>query len=310
MSIIGVVLIGPRRNRSMVVALRDITSKNSADSRQKDILAWLNGSDPATRYANALKGRRSGTGSWYINSEAFDRWTKEPNSTSWLWGIPGCGKTVLSTTIIERLMEMCSHNQHFALAYFYFAFDDQAFQSVEGLIRSLVTQLCGQSTWIPHCVESLYNKCSEKRSQPIPPSHDSLRTVLNQLLGYFQEVYVVLDALDECTERHDLITALEEIVAWQKSELHLVTTSRRELELEECMNTLTKEADRIGIQGMPVEADINSYVRGRLCTDRRLKRWNRPELEEEIAVTLTSKSHGMYVLVDPRTFHAHTCEFH
>ncbi|KAL8892591.1 MAG: hypothetical protein Q9192_005592 [Flavoplaca navasiana] len=279
---------------SMVMALHDTTLENSANSRQKDILTWLNGSDPTTKYSTALKGRHTGTGSWYINSEAFDRWTKEPNSISWLWGIPGCGKTVLSTTIIERLMEMCSHDQHFALAYFYFAFDDQAFQSVEGLIRSLITQLCAQSTSIPHCVEALYNKCSKQRSQPIPPSDDSLRIVLSQLFGCFKAVYIVLDALDECTERHNLITALEKIVAWQKSELHLLTTSRREWELEECMNMLTEEADRIGIQGMPVEADINSYVRGRLCTDRRLKRWNKPELEEEIAMTLTSKAHGMF----------------
>ncbi len=291
------------------MALRDITLENSANTHQKNILAWLNGSDPTTRYANALKGRHTGTGSWYISSEAFDRWTKEPNSISWLWGIPGCGKTVLSTTIIERLMEMCSHDQHLGLAYFYFAFDDQAFQSVEGLIRSLVTQLCARSTSIPQCIESLYSQCSEGRSQPIPPSYDSLRIVLSQLCGCFKELYIVLDALDECTERHELVLAVEEIVAWQKSGLHLLTTSRRELELEECMNTLAKEVDRIGIQGMPVEADINSYVRGRLCTDRRLKRWNRTELAEDIAMTLTSEAHGMYVLADPAILHSRTCGF-
>ena len=290
------------------MALRDITLENSANSHQKDILAWLNGSDPRTRYANTLKGRHTGTGSWYINSEAFNRWTKEPNSISWLWGIPGCGKTVLSTTIIERLMETCSHDPRFALAYFYFTFDDQAFQSVEGMIRSLVAQLCTQSALIPHCVESLYEKCSEGRSQPTPPSLDALRNVLCQLFGCFNEVYIVLDALDECTERHHLILALEDIVAWQKSELHLLATSRRELELEEFMNTITKEADRIGIQGMPVEADINSYVLGRLCTDRRLKRWHKSDLEKEIAMTLTSKAHGMYVSADPETLLAHLCK--
>ena len=292
----------------MVMALRDITLENSANFHQKDVLAWLNGSDPRTRYANTLKGRHTGTGSWYINSEAFDRWTKEPNSISWLWGIPGCGKTVLSTTIIERLMETCSHDPRFALAYFYFTFDDQAFQSVEGMIRSLIAQLCTQSTLIPHCVESLYEKCSEGRSQPTPSSLDSLRNVLCQLFGCFNEVYIVLDALDECTERHHLILALEDIVAWQKSELHLLTTSRRELELEEFMNTITIEADRIGIQGMPVEADINSYVLGRLCTDRRLKRWHKSELEKEIAMTLTSKAHGMYVSADPEILLAHPCK--
>lgn len=218
------------RNSSMIVALRDSTLENSAKSHRKDILAWLDASSPTRKYTNALKGRHTGTGSWYLQSEAFDRWIKEPNSISWLWGIPGCGKTVLSTTIIERLTDLCSNDQDHALAYFYFAFDDQAFQKVDGLIRSLVAQLCSQCTSIPYCVESFYSK---GRSQPIPPTDDELRNLLRQLFDCFNQVFIVLDALDECTERHELILALEEIATWQNSKLHLLSTSRKEFELED-----------------------------------------------------------------------------
>lgn len=296
----------------MIMALRDSTLENFATTHRKEILAWLDASKPTmtkptTRYTNALKGRYTGTGSWYIHSQDFDRWTKEPNSVSWLWGIPGCGKTVLSATIIERLTDLCSRVQDQALAYFYFAFDDQALQNVEDMIRSLAAQLCSQCTSIPDSIESLYSKCLEGRLQPTPPTYRMLRGMLRQLFGCFNQVFIVLDALDECAERHDLILALEEMAGWQNSELHLLTTSRKELELEECMNTLTKEADRIGIQGMPVEADISSYVLGRLRTDRRLKRWQEPELEKEIAMTLTSKAHGMYVSSDPAIVHARLC---
>lgn len=167
------------------------------------------------------------------------------------------------------------------------------------MIRSLAAQLCSQCTSIPRFVESLYNKYLKGRAQPTPPTYDTLRKMLCQLLGCFGQVFIVLDALDECTERPRLILALEEIAGWQRSELHLLTTSRKELELEECMDALTKEADKVGIQGMSVEVDINSYVVGRLCTDRRLKRWHKPGLEKEIAMTLTSKGHGMYVSGDP-----------
>ncbi|KAL8918370.1 MAG: hypothetical protein Q9208_007389 [Pyrenodesmia sp. 3 TL-2023] len=271
--------------------LRDVTRESFVTTHRKDILTWLDAPNPTPRYTNALQGRHTGTGSWYILGEAFDRWIKEPKSTSWLWGIPGCGKTVLSATIIERLIDLCSNEPDYALAYFYFAFDDQALQSVENMIRSLAAQLCSQCTSIPHCVESLYSKCSKGQWQP---TQDSLGSMLSQLFGCFKQVFIVLDALDECTERHNLILALEDMAGWQKLELHLLTTSRKELELEECMNGLTKEADRIGIQGMPVADDISSYVLGRLRTDRRLKRWHKPELEEEIAMTLTSKAHGMF----------------
>ena len=288
----------------MIVALRDSTLENSAKSHRKDILAWLGASNPTRKYTNALKGRHTGTGSWYLHSEAFNRWIREPSSISWLWGIPGCGKTVLSTTIIERLTDLCSNHQDHALAYFYFAFDDQAFQKVDGMIRSLAAQLCSQCTSIPCCVESLYSK---GRSQPIPPTDDELRNMLRQLFDCFNHVFIVLDALDECTERHELILALVEIATWQNSKLHLLSTSRKESELEECMKSLTEEADRIAIQGVPVDDDISSYVLGRLRTDRRLNRWHKSEMEGEIVSTLTSKAHSMYVSSDPAILHGRIC---
>ncbi|KAL8849121.1 MAG: hypothetical protein Q9221_005890 [Calogaya cf. arnoldii] len=91
--------------------------------------------------------------------------------------------------------------------------------------------------------------------------------MLCQLFGCFTQIYIVLDALDECTERHDLVPVLEGIAGWQKPQLHLSTTGRKEVDLEQCMGNLTNEADRIGIQGMPVAADISSYVLERNCGD-------------------------------------------
>ncbi|KAL8670775.1 MAG: hypothetical protein Q9168_004697 [Polycauliona sp. 1 TL-2023] len=280
---------------SIVMALRDTTLESKATARRKDILAWLNAPDPTSKYSNGLKARHTGTGSWYVDSDAFDRWKKEVNSISWLWGIPGCGKTVLSTTIIEKLTDLCSRNQDHALAYFYFAFDDQALQNVEGMIRSLIAQLCSQRMPLPDCVDSLYTGCVEEKSQATSPTYDILQNMLHQILGCFDHTFIVLDALDECTERHELITVLEGIADLRRPELHLLTTSRKELDLQECMESMTKEADRIAIQGTAVADDISSYVSGRLGTDRRLKRWHTTEQEKIIVSTLTSKAHGISI---------------
>ncbi|KAL8991563.1 MAG: hypothetical protein Q9169_007837 [Polycauliona sp. 2 TL-2023] len=279
------------------MTLRDNAVETSTKAHQKEILAWLDASNPTARYSNTIKARHTGTGSWFVHSEAFDRWTKEANSISWLWGIPGCGKTVLSATVIEELTDICSHNPDHALAYFYFAFDDQALQRVERMVRSLFAQLCTQRASIPKCVDALYSKCSQGRSQPIPPTYDMLRNTFRLLLDCFGHVFIVLDALDECTERHNLVLALEDIASWHKPSLHMLTTSRKEFELEECMRTLTREVDRVGIEGVPVEADISSYVLGRLRTDRRLRRWHKSEQEETIVSTLTSKAQGMFLWV-------------
>jgi DNA replication protein DnaC len=56
----------------------------------------------------------------------------------WIYGIPGCGKTILSSAIIENLR--ASLGSQFVL-YFYFDFNNTAKQSLQNMIRSLISQL-------------------------------------------------------------------------------------------------------------------------------------------------------------------------
>ncbi|KAL8993537.1 MAG: hypothetical protein Q9169_006273 [Polycauliona sp. 2 TL-2023] len=227
------------------------TLENNVTSHRKNVLAWLDAPNPTSKYTNAVKTRHIGTGTWYTNSNAFDRWANDSKSISWLWGIPGCGKTVLSATIIEKFTDLCSHDQNRALAYLYFAFDNQALQNVEGMIRSLIHQLCSQRTSLPDCVDTLYMRCLERRSQATPPTYDMLKNMLHQVFGCFNDTYIVLDALDECTERHELITVLEEIAHSQKPGLHLLTTSRQDWDIQDCMNSKPQKLIELVLEELP-----------------------------------------------------------
>jgi hypothetical protein len=42
----------------------------------------------------------------------------------WLYGIAGCGKTILTSTAIEDAIGYCQSNTGSAIAYFYFDFND------------------------------------------------------------------------------------------------------------------------------------------------------------------------------------------
>jgi ATP-dependent 26S proteasome regulatory subunit len=46
------------------------------------------------------------------------------DSLLWLYGEPGCGKTMLSSAVIESMAKHCRINTAQAVAYFYFAFTD------------------------------------------------------------------------------------------------------------------------------------------------------------------------------------------
>lgn len=82
-----------------------------------------------------------------IDSGTFNSWNKDRNSFLWLFGIPGCDKTVLCSTAIESALEERSAaiEQQVDVGFFYFDFNNQDQQICETMLRSLIPQLRYQS---------------------------------------------------------------------------------------------------------------------------------------------------------------------
>jgi hypothetical protein len=114
------------------------------------------------------------------------------------------------------------------------------------------------------------------------------------MVNEFDETFIILDALDECNDRMELLTNIEEMVGWNEEKLHMLATSRRERDIEERLEHILGEEERICIQSVLVNADIRAYVHDRLQTDRSLKRWHKiPEVQKEIETELANKANGM-----------------
>lgn len=110
----------------------------------------------------------------------------------------------------------------------------------------------------------------------------------------FEGTYLVIDALDECIERQGLLESIEELTSWKDANLHILTTSRREKDIEESIKPFNNDQGKICIQSTHVNNDIRAYVHGRLRTDLKLKRWQkRPEIQQEIEKALMEKADGM-----------------
>ncbi|KAG9230959.1 hypothetical protein BJ875DRAFT_339163, partial [Amylocarpus encephaloides] len=56
-------------------------------------------------------------------------------------GIPGCGKTILSSTVTEDILNTYANDPGIVVAYFYFDFTDKEKQKSELMVRSLISQL-------------------------------------------------------------------------------------------------------------------------------------------------------------------------
>jgi hypothetical protein len=280
-------------NAGTALNLDSQSRSQGPDEKLTKIRQWLSAPDPSTNYQKAFKQRQADTGLWFLESERYTKWKTDAASPLWLYGIPGCGKTVLSSTILHSVLQHCHDYPRKVTAYFYFDFNDKQKQDPELMLRSLVCQLLQQSTKISASLETLFSSCDNGERSP---SVHALLKVLQHMAGEFLQVYIVLDALDECAQRKDLMDMLEIIARWQLRNLRLLFTSRREWDIESSLEDIVDLQNSVCLQSEVVDEDIQRYVRQRLSDDKSLRRWERDiAIRQEIEIVLMQGARGMYI---------------
>ena len=192
-----------------------------------------------------------------------------------------------SSAIISHLSKS---QTSLATAYFFFDGRDsqKELQLHDKLIRSLIWQFslkCGDN--VPKFLLDLYFHCGRGYQQP---SLDDLHNVLQMILGGFDSAYIILDALDECSERDKVLDWVQTFTLHKigNLRLHLITTSRPEKEINDkfrsyCCVDLVKASEN---------HDIEIYLDHQLQTG--WQKWP-PEIQNEIKLTLRKQADGMYV---------------
>lgn len=270
----------------------DLKTQSYLDKLQR----WLSPPDPSTNFNKALEQRHQGSGKWLLKREEYTAWKNEPNSFLWIYGIPGCGKTILSATVVEDLTMSKTCLQ--ALLYFFFDFSQTTKEIFENAVRSLILQLYFKSAPAQKHLDSLYTTdCKGGNSQP---SIESLREIFTNMAEEVGEVWIVIDALDECRAKNEQQLLLKWIKDLRRSQtnVHLLATSRPEPEIQFTIEEISRQQDtiRILIQSDLVKKDISAYVRAKVEKSPQLRKWkSNPTVQREIENTLIEKANGMQV---------------
>jgi Cdc6-like AAA superfamily ATPase len=277
-----------------LISHRNQANSTSTDKDQKrlgSICQWLWRStpDPSSNHGSALQLHLKDTGLWFLESQQFARWKAEPMSYLWLHGIPGCGKTILSSLIIEQLILHVGNDPCQAVAYFYFDF--KTLTTADLMLKSILAQLAQRCVKPPKGLDSLYSTCGDGLQTP---SLQLLKTTLRETISEFVDVYIVLDALDESEKRPQLMETLREISEWQEGSLHILLTSRKERDIEDTLELLIDRHFIISLRTGVVDNDIRIYVQYRLSVEKNLRKWyNDQAMREEISSALMKRSKGM-----------------
>ncbi|PGH05933.1 hypothetical protein GX51_02714 [Blastomyces parvus] len=273
-------------SQKIASAVQDLGNEH----KQRQIERWLSPPDPSTNYNKALDQSYEGSGRWFLEGEVFKRWDSQRNSFLWLYGIPGCGKTILSSSIIQHLEDLPPSR---AVLYFYFDFNDTRKQTLESMVGSLIVQLYTKQGDHRKPLDSLFSSCQDGLKAP---TCKALCECLEEMMRQAGEVWVVLDALDECPTRktQGLLSWMRNLLNSDQINAHLLATSRAEQDIESEISEWPEYKDRVSIHEC-ITGDIRAYVRGRVRVGKGLARWrSRPDVQDIIETKLTEKADGMF----------------
>ncbi|RAH67963.1 Pfs, NACHT and ankyrin domain protein, partial [Aspergillus aculeatinus CBS 121060] len=261
-----------------------------SDSHHAKLKTWLSPPDVSTNLTDALKCRQQGTCSWLLQSKRYREWRSGKRQHLWLHGIPGCGKTVLSAAIVDDLMQQLQPPD--VVLFFYFDFKEIEKQSPNKMVRSLVAQLYSSCVDSRAELEKLFLFCEKGDRQP---TETALLSTFLEMSKHAGRLQIVLDALDECSMRGDLLMWLETLSLSDHEGLHLLATSRKEEEIESGLGHWLECTSIILIQSHSINQDIRTYLHETLQSDRGFDRWHRrPEVLNEIEAELMLKADGMF----------------
>ncbi|KAJ7466547.1 hypothetical protein FB451DRAFT_1561205 [Mycena latifolia] len=250
----------------------------------KKLREWLQlPPDMGTKHGATQQLHLKGTCSWFLDGVQFKEW-KETSGSLWVKGQSGAGKTVLSSAVIETLLTPSNPDAvpAYAVAYFYFDFQNEETRLMKTMLQSIVFQLSKQS---PSPYARL-DQCYKTRKGVTPPTSKDLQDILNKLLMELGPTYIVLDALDECK---DTTLIVQFISMLQNDSLHLLFTSQHRTEFAVAFKAVT----HVILKPETTRDDIQRFVESELQTPK-LKHWGRHTAD--ITRKVVEKSNGMFRL--------------
>ncbi|CAJ0545119.1 Ff.00g085920.m01.CDS01 [Fusarium sp. VM40] len=276
--------------------MKQLWKQLNEDERCK-ILQWVSDIPYESDHYTASKGRVSGTGEWLLRHNAYLAWRESDKSTLlWLNGIPGAGKTKLSSRVVDDLLATLPSGirGNTALAYFYCDRNRADHNEPVAIMRSLVRQLCApwDNASIESCVEEQY---FSKRSRGFASDRlvvEECKQLLTQLLARFRTVYIVVDGLDECNRdtRHILMDFLEELIEEFEHSVKVYIASRTDLDLRKQYH----EKSHLEVTANDNQADIEKFVLHKMEESKFFQNRLSPNLRAKILQTFHEKSQGMF----------------
>ncbi|KAH9957799.1 hypothetical protein BC827DRAFT_1137259, partial [Russula dissimulans] len=268
------------------------------DELQIKVQRWLSPPDPFITHDTARNAHHEGSAKWFIDGNTFQQWKMGPGSLLWVYGNPGSGKSILSSSVIEDIKMSCERGLA-SVAFFYFDFKDESKKNARGALSSLLAQLAAHSDAYSEILSALHLKHTAYSKKPSP---DALRKSLESMTSIPDQapIYIVINALDECPDsidtfgpspREEVLSLVKRLVESRCSNLWISVTSRTVAKIETILQPLASHTLSLHNETGQREA-IANYIRWFVTSELKNHKWR--DTDKDLVIKRLSESaHGM-----------------
>lgn len=243
------------------------------------------------KHGNVLQQRQDGTGQWFLESPEFQDWMQATGATLWCSGAPGAGKTVMASTAIEYLYEKVKGSDSSSLAYVYCDYRQRQDQKASILLGNIWAQLFRRRGPSATEIEQLFGEIFARFD--FTPTRTHMINLIREELtnGDWKRVYIVVDALDECTDENERNAFIDGLHSLQPL-VNVLVTSR------------TLHSDNGGFNDVrsvrftPTNEDMGTYISARIRESKKISSYvaRKPELADQIRHIVIDRANGMFLL--------------
>jgi Cdc6-like AAA superfamily ATPase len=257
------------------------------DREQQTILDWLTQVDYSPQQNDFIGRRQEGTGEWLVESDEFQHWENNKKCILFCPGIPGSGKTMIVSIVVDHLFKKFGNDPGIAIAFLYCNFRQQQEQRLIDLFLSLLKQFSQRQPLLPECVTRIYKAHERNRTRP---SFSEISDALNSVIANCSRAFIIIDGLDECSATDRVLSRfMEELFSLQaKTGSSLFATSRPIL-------GIPKEFERRESSILEIcasDEDIRRYLDGHINQISTFVREG-PGIERKIKSAIIKAADGM-----------------
>ncbi|KAH0444749.1 zinc finger protein [Colletotrichum camelliae] len=263
---------------------------------RRELYGWLHSANFKNDHHRfkMIRAAYPNTCRWLLSKREFRRWFDRFPSTIpallWLNGIPGAGKTILSSMIVDEAQSLAEKP---TVLFFYCRTDDPEKNTFISLARSLLHQLLErEENLLPFFYEK-YKTSTEATLATISDAEELLEVAIKNT----PSVYIVLDGIDECGREQR-----KAIVRWFRKLVEGLP--QKSSDQVRCLFVSQDDGparnDFAGIVAMKIHAEDNRQDIHEFSASWALKLQQKFELPgnetDQIATQITDTCHGMFLL--------------